>query len=734
MGGQEEGKKPKKRIFIGILAHVDAGKTTLSEGILYQTGTIRRLGRVDNRDAFLDTYELERARGITIFSKQAVFELGDTQVTLLDTPGHVDFSAEMERTLQVLDYAVLVVSGADGVQGHTETLWRLLRRYGVPTFLFVNKMDQNGTDWRRLLENLRKRLDENCVPFLGLEAAGGRIGASENVNKQGKDTVLAEIAACGSEFMEELAMCGEQLMEDYLENGTLDCRMLCRMIAERKIFPCYFGSALRLWGVEELLNGIRIFGQGAEDTLLAGKPFGARVFKISRDDQGNRLTHLKVTSGCLKVKDAVLTGNEEEKVNQIRVYSGAKYEAAAQAEPGMICEVTGLLSTWAGQGLGVESQAEMPVLEPVLTYQVILPPGSDVHGTLMKLRQLEEEEPMLRIAWREDIGEIQAQVMGEVQIEILRTLIQERFGIEVKFGAGRIVYKETILEPVEGVGHFEPLRHYAEVHLLMEPAEPGSGLTFSSACSSDVLDVNWQRLILTHLEEKRHLGVLTGSEITDMKITLIAGRAHLKHTEGGDFRQATYRAVRQGLREAGYFGKCRLLEPVYRFRLEIPAESTGRALADLERMHGTFDAPVPEGDMTVIMGKAPAASMINYQAEVTAYTKGRGRLSCSLKGYEPCHNETEVVETCGYDPDFDVDNPCDSVFCSHGAGYLVPWNLVKDYMHVESPLQLAIRRARPVTIGSDIPGTERGPKTGRSLEVAQRPESGSSGKGSAGSS
>ena len=684
-----------KRLVIGILAHVDAGKTTLSEAILYQTGTIRRLGRVDNKDAFLDTYELERARGITIFSKQAVFELGNTQITLLDTPGHVDFSAEMERTLQVLDYAVLVVSGADGVQGHTETLWRLLERYHVPAFIFVNKMDQSGTDWKAVLRNLRERLSGNCVPFNGLQAIDERLVPDAGKTIFQKENPLADVENEAGDFLEELAMCDEQVLETYLEKGTVGQKDVCRMIGNREIFPCFFGSALKLWGVEELLEGIRQYGRGLSAADWKDKPFGARVFKISRDEQGNRLTHMKIISGTLGVKDILETGgNEAEKVNQIRVYSGAKYEPAGQAEPGMVCEVAGLLNTYAGQGLGTEARSEPPFLEPVLTYQVILPAGSDVHGILLKLRQLEEEEPMLHIAWNEELGEIQAQVMGEVQIEILKSLIQERFGIQVDFGTGHIVYKETILEPVEGVGHFEPLRHYAEVHLLMEPAEPGSGLTFASACSSDVLDINWQRLILTHLEEKRHRGVLMGAEITDMKITLVAGRAHLKHTEGGDFRQATYRAVRQGLREAAWLGKCRLLEPVYQFRLEIPTESTGRALSDLERMYGSFDAPIMEGTMTVITGKAPVAAMRNYQAEVTAYTKGRGRFNCSLKGYEPCHNEDEILAAAGYDPDLDLTNSCDSVFCSHGAGYVVPWNMVKSYMHVESPLQLAVRRER----------------------------------------
>ncbi len=643
-----------KRLVIGILAHVDAGKTTLSEGILYLTGSIRKLGRVDNRDAYLDNYELERARGITIFSKQAVFELPDTRVTLLDTPGLVDFSAEMERTLQVLDYAVLVVSGADGVQGHTETLWRLLKRYQVPVFLFINKMDQNGTDREALLEDVRRRLDENCLDFGGMRQP---------------DTA--------QEWWEELAMCDDKALEAYLETGTVADTDIRRMIGERKVFPCYFGSALKLQGVEELLDGIGRWSCGPEDR----EEFGAKVFKISRDDQGNRLTHMKITGGRLKVKD-LLSGREEEKVNQIRVYSGAKYEMVNEAGQGMVCAVTGPMTTYPGQGIGSEAQSEQPLLEPVLTYRLELPEGCDIHGMLKNLRVLEEEEPQLHIVWDETLEEIQAQVMGEVQIEVLKSLIRERFGAEVEFGTGNIVYKETILRPVEGVGHFEPLRHYAEVHLLMEPAEPGSGLQFDARCSEDVLDRNWQRLILTHLEEKRHRGVLTGAEITDMHITLIAGRAHQKHTEGGDFRQATYRAVRQGLREAG----CRLLEPYYSFRLEVPAENVGRAMADLERMQGSFEPPETDGEQMVLCGSAPVVNMRDYQMEVVSYTKGRGRLSCSLKGYYPCHNEEEIAAAAGYDPEADLDNPTGSVFCSHGAGFVVPWNKVKDHMQVESPL------------------------------------------------
>ena len=655
--GEQKPEKKKKHICAGLLAHVDAGKTTLSEGILYQTGTIRKLGRVDNRDAYLDTYALERARGITIFSKQAQLTLGDLEVTLLDTPGHVDFSAEMERTLQVLDCAILVVSGADGVQGHTETLWRLLRRYEIPTFLFVNKMDQPGTDRPLLLEDIRSHLDENCMDFSLMDERG--------------------------EILENLAMCDEQVLEEYLETGRIPEGEICRMVRERKVFPCYFGSALKLQGVEELLKGLERW----MTPPVYGKEFGAKVYKISRDEQGNRLTHLKITGGTLKVKDVIaVPGMEEgEKVNQIRVYSGAKAEMVSEAEAGMICAVTGLTETKPGQGLGAESESELPLLEPVLTYRVNLPEDCDVHKMLQCLRQLEEEEPQLHIVWNETLGEIHVQVMGQVQMEVLKSLAEERFGVDISFDAGNIVYKETIAGSVEGVGHFEPLRHYAEVHLLLEPAEPGSGLQFGTSCSEDVLDRNWQRLILTHLEEKCHVGVLCGGEITDMRITLIAGRAHQKHTEGGDFRQATYRAVRQGLREAG----CRLLEPYYDFRLEVPQENTGRAMADLDRMQGTFEPPVQEGERMILSGSAPVALMRDYQKEVISYTRGRGRLLCTLKGYFPCHNEEEVVADCGYDPEADLENPTGSVFCAHGAGFVVPWYEVKDYMQVESPLKVS---------------------------------------------
>ena len=685
--GLQEQEKAKNYRCIGLLAHVDAGKTTLSEAILYTTGTTRKLGRVDNRDAYLDTYALERERGITIFSKQAVCQLGDTTVTLLDTPGHVDFSAEMERTLQVLDYAVLVISGADGVQGHTETLWSLLKRYQVPTFLFINKMDQPGTDREALLSELQKRLSESCVDFALLDDADAEVP---------------------EEVWETIAMSDEELLERYLESGSIAEEDIRRLIRQRKLFPCYFGSALKLQGVEELLAGLERWMSeemfaGTEgwhvvqqERADAGSPertetgasdaaFGAKVFKISRDEQGSRLTHLKITSGSLKVKDFLQEkGKEPEKVNQIRIYSGTKYETVNEAVPGMICAVTGPLNTYPGQGIGTEAESELPVLEPVLTYRVELPEECDAHKMLADLKQLEEEEPELHITWNEQAQEIQVQVMGEVQIEVLKSLVAERFGVEIRLDAGSIVYKETITATVEGVGHFEPLRHYAEVHLLMEPGEPGSGLQFSARCSEDFLDRNWQRLILTHLEEKRHRGVLTGSEITDMQITLIAGRAHQKHTEGGDFRQATYRAVRQGLCEAAAEGCVQILEPYYAFKLEVPSEYVGRAMTDLERMKGTFEPPEVDGENMVLSGVVPVATMQNYQREVVSYTKGRGRLSCVLQGYFPCHNAVEVVENTRYEAELDLADPTGSVFCAHGAGFVVPWYEVKHYMHIQT--------------------------------------------------
>lgn len=697
MGGQKpEGMK--KHICTGLLAHVDAGKTTLSEAILYTTGTIRKLGRVDNKDAFLDTYQLERARGITIFSKQAELTLGNTAVTLLDTPGHVDFSAEMERTLQVLDYAVLVINGADGVQGHTETLWRLLKRYRIPVFLFVNKMDQPGTDREALLSGLKRRLDSAVTDFTGVTA-----GTDEILSYSGDREK-------GEEIFEEISMAGEELLEEYLERGILSVDPVRRAVKERRLFPCYFGSALKLTGVEEFLKGFEAFTAGTGYS----REFGARVFKISRDSQGNRLTHLKITGGSLKVK-SFLDQEQTEKVNQIRIYSGAKFEPVNEAEAGCICAVTGPSSTRPGQSFGAEESGKRPLLEPVLTYQVILPDGMDVHVMLKNLRLLEEEDPLLHIVWDETLGEIRAQVMGQVQMEILKSQILERFGVEVDFGTGNIVYKETIQRPVEGVGHFEPLRHYAEVHLLMEPLEPGSGLVLGCDCSEDLLDRNWQRLVLTHLEEKKYRGTLTGSEITDMRITLTAGRAHIKHTEGGDFRQATYRAVRQGLKEAG----CCLLEPYYAFILEVPEESVGRAMADIDRMYGKFQAPETRNGMAVMTGSAPAACMRDYQREVTNYTRGRGRLSLSLKGYEPCHNQDEVVEAMGYDFDGDLADPAGSVFCSHGAGVVVPWDQVKKYMHVQTSLDK--RRAA----GVDLPDRkERESGKAGSRDTADRPGTG----------
>ncbi|SHO42993.1 translation factor GTPase family protein [Anaerocolumna xylanovorans] len=639
-----------KKLVIGILAHVDAGKTTLSESMLYLSGKIGKLGRVDKKDAYLDTYELEKERGITIFSKQAIFDIGETQITLLDTPGHVDFSAEMERTLGVLDYAVLVISGADGIQGHTKTLWHLLDKYQIPVFLFINKMDQEGTNKDKLIKEL-KQLEDGCINFED-ETDG---------------------------FYEQLAMCDEIMMESYLETGRIEMVQMKEAIKKRRVFPCFFGSALKVEGVEQLLHGIEKYA------TIPSYPneFGARIFKITRDEQGNRLTHLKLTGGRLKVKDTLTNGTWEEKVNQIRLYSGEKYEVAGEIEAGSICAAVGLSMTKAGEGLGIERAIHTPVLEPVLSYQIILPKDCDPRVMLPKLRCLEEEEPQLHIVWDEQLKEIQAQIMGEVQIEILCHLIESRFGIPVVFGDGRIVYKETIADTVEGVGHFEPLRHYAEVHLLLEPGEPGSGLVFGLNCSEDILGKSWQRLILTHLEEKAHKGVLTGAAVTDMKITLVSGRAHNKHTEGGDFREATYRAVRQGLKEA----KSVLLEPYYTFQLELPERMVGRAMTDIEKMCGTSEIAQTHNGMAFLRGSAPVITMRNYQKEVAAYTQGLGRLFCSLKGYEPCHNAEEVIESIGYDSERDMENPTGSVFCAHGAGFLVDWYEVKNYMHMEGYLK-----------------------------------------------
>ena len=642
----------RKQIVLGILAHVDSGKTTLSEAMLYRAGVTRRLGRVDHKDAFLDTDALEKARGITIFSKQALLTEGDTDITLLDTPGHVDFSTETERTLQVLDYAVLVVSGTDGVQSHTETLWRLLRRYHVPTFVFVNKMDLPGMERQELLAQLNRRLGEGFVDF-GAEQAD-------------RD--------------EALALCDENLMDRMLDAGQLQDADLIPAIARRHVFPCWFGAALKLEGVDALLDGLDRYTRPAP----ALEAFGAKVFKVSQDEQGARLTWLRVTGGELKVK-AQLTGEADggpwaEKANQLRLYSGAKYTLTEAIGPGQVCAVTGLTKARPGEGLGAERDSDLPVLEPVLSYQVLLPEGSDVHAALGKLHRLEEEEPQLHVVWNETLGEIHVQLMGEIQLEVLRSLLAERFGLEVEFGPGGILYKETITEPMEGVGHYEPLRHYAEVHLKLEPLPRGSGMQFAADCREEVLDKNWQRLVLTHLEEKQHLGVLTGSPLTDVKITLIAGRAHLKHTEGGDFRQATYRAVRQGLMLA----KSQLLEPWYAFRLEVPAENIGRAMSDIQRMEGTFDPPESGEETAVLTGFAPVSTMRSYPMEVVSYTRGRGHLSLTLDGYRPCHNAQEVIAAIGYEPEHDLDNPADSVFCAHGAGFVVPWDQVRSHMHVDS--------------------------------------------------
>ncbi len=636
-----------KNIVIGILAHVDAGKTTLSEAMLYETGAIRSLGRVDHKNAFFDTDTQERDRGITIFSKQAEMTYHDMDLMLLDTPGHVDFSAEMERTLQVLDYAVLVISGREGVQGHTVTLWKLLQKYQIPAFLFVNKMDLDGADRRQILEGLQSSLSAGCLDFGVFDA-------------------------------EQAAMCEELLLEEFLETGKLSEASLQNGIASRKIFPCYFGSALRMDGVTELLDGLEHFTKQP----VYPEQFGARIYKITRDPQGLRLTHMKITGGTLSVKETLELGDVpgalQEKVNQIRIYSGEKYQMVQEVRAGEVCAVAGLEHTHAGQGLGIEQGENRFVLEPAMSYGVLLPEGVDVHRALQQLRQLEEEDPQLHIAWNSQTEEIQIQLMGEVQLEILKEVIRQRFDLDIEFGEGKVAYKETIAEPVIGAGHFEPLRHYAEVHLLLEPGAPGSGVVLDTDCREDLLDRNWQRLILTHLAERDFSGVLTGSPLTDVKITLLAGRAHLKHTEGGDFRQATYRAVRQGLRKS----KSILLEPWYDFELEVPKDMTGRAMADIQRMGGSFELPETRGDLSLITGKAPVSEMKGYMAEVNSYTRGYGHLSCSVAGYEPCHDAEHVIAETGYRADEDTENTADSVFCSHGAGYLVPWDQVDDHVHV----------------------------------------------------
>lgn len=661
-----------KRIVTGILAHVDAGKTTLSEALLYATGNVRKLGRVDHGDAFLDTNTMERQRGITIFTEPAIITTPNLTLTLLDTPGHVDFSAEMERTLAVLDYAILVISGADGIQGHTETLWRLLKRYNVPTFIFINKMDAPAADKTKLLNQLKKRFSDGCIDFTGAHD---------------DNAVLADV-------MEDIAMQSETAMESYLESETISDETIRKMIADRDLFPCLFGSALKMDGIDEFIAGFERYVHEPE----YDSEFGAHIYKVSHDAQGNRLTWLKVTGGEFKAK-TMLSGTARvgtdlgeskidddgiwhEKADQVRVYSGAKFTTVDSAVAGTVCAVTGLTRTYPGAGLGKESDGVNPVLQPVLTY-TLLPGECDIHACLVALRELEDEDPLLHVVWQSHLEEVHLQLMGAVQLEVIQQMMHDRFGLDVSFGPGGILYKETIAHPVEGVGHFEPLRHYAETHVLLEPLPAGSGMRFASVCSEDVLDRNWQRLILQHCQEREHLGVLTGSPITDMKITLLVGRAHLKHTEGGDFRQATYRAIRQGLMEAKERGDCRLLEPWYGFRLEVPQDMVGHAMADIQRMSGSFDTPSGDGEYMVLEGEAPVAQMRDYAMDVNAYTHGRGHLSCVFAGYRPCHNVDEVIEQSAYDPESDLENTPDSVFCAHGAGYPVKWYKVPEFMHLD---------------------------------------------------
>lgn len=661
-----------KRIVTGILAHVDAGKTTLSEALLYATGNVRKLGRVDHGDAFLDTNTMERQRGITIFTEPAIITTPNLTLTLLDTPGHVDFSAEMERTLAVLDYAILVISGADGIQGHTETLWRLLKRYNVPTFIFVNKMDAPAADKTKLLNQLKKRFSDGCIDFTGAHD---------------DNAALADV-------MEDIAMQSETAMESYLESGTIPDETIREMIADRALFPCFFGSALKMDGIDEFVAGFERYVREPE----YDSAFGARIYKVSHDAQGNRLTWLKVTGGEFKAK-TMLSGTERvgadlgeskigddgmwhEKADQVRVYSGAKFATVDSVVAGTVCAVTGLTRTFPGAGLGKEHDGANPVLQPVLTY-TLLPGECDIHACLVALRELEDEDPLLHVVWQPHLEEVHLQLMGAVQLEVIQQMMHDRFGLDVSFGPGGILYKETIAHPIEGVGHFEPLRHYAETHVLLEPLLAGSGMRFASVCSEDVLDRNWQRLILQHCREREHLGVLTGSPVTDMKITLLVGRAHLKHTEGGDFRQATYRAIRQGLMEAKERGDCRLLEPWYGFRLEVPQDMVGHAMADIQRMSGSFDTPSGDGEYMVLEGEAPVAQMRDYAMDVNAYTHGRGHLSCVFAGYRPCHNADEVIEQSAYDPESDLENTPDSVFCAHGAGYPVKWYKVPEFMHLD---------------------------------------------------
>lgn len=646
----EMNNKETRRVVIGITAHVDAGKTTLAEAMLYRTGQLRKLGRVDHGSAAMDSHLLERERGITIFLSQAELPLGDMEVTLLDTPGHVDFSAEMERTLSVLDYAILVISGVDGVQAHTRTLWRLLELYRVPTFLFVTKMDFGRRDRDCLMESLRHELGEGCVDFT---------------------------PAARDRRMEQLATCREDALEAYLDTGMVPEELVRQLVRQRLVFPCWFGSGLKLEGIDEFLEGLARYVEPPAYPAA----FSARVFKISHDAQGKRLTHLKVTGGTLRVRDAISYGGRQEKAAQLRIYTGGRFRPVDQVPAGGICAVQGLTATWGGQGLGEREEAVRPVLEPVMRYRMALPPDCDSRVLLPQLRQLEEEDPQLRFTARD--GELHVSLMGRVQAEILRSLVAQRFGVEVELDRGRVLYKETIDAPVEGVGHYEPLRHYAEVHLLLEPLPQGSGLVLATRCPEDDLDRSWQRLIMTHLQEKTHLGVLTGSPVTDMKITLMSGRAHIKHTEGGDFRQATYRAVRQGLMQA----RSRLLEPYYAFRLEVPPEQLGRAISDVRLRSGSFDAPEEAGDMTLLRGRVPVTEFDDYAQEVASYTGGRGRLSLEPAGYGPCHNPDAVIAAADYDPEADLENTPDSVFCAHGSGFPVKWNRVAEYMHLPGCLE-----------------------------------------------
>lgn len=651
----------KKHICAALLAHVDAGKTTLSEALLYESGVIRTRGRVDHKDAFLDTSPLERERGITIFSKQACFSYGNMDVTMLDTPGHVDFSSEMERTLQVIDYAVLIISGTDGVQGHTETVWKLLQKYRIPTFFFVNKMDLPGADKAAVLKELQAKLSPYCVDFTEEEEL----------------------------LCENVAMCEETLLETYLEEGTFDLKKeVRRLVSGTLLYPCYFGSALQNEGVEALMEGLESYTKMPEYQ----KEFAGKVYKITRDDAGQRLTHMKLTGGELKLRDEI---EGIGKVNEIRVYSGEKYTLQQEVKAGDICAVPGFTDTYAGQGVGKEADFCANQLAPVCNYQILLPEGTEEAIAWRQLKQLEEEDPNLHLSWQAQTREIFIQPMGEVQLEVIKRMVSERYGMDIAFGSATILYRETIEDTVIGMGHFEPLRHYAEVHLKMEPLPRGSGLQFVTECSEDELDLNWQRLILTHLGEKEFTGVLTGSPITDIKFTLIAGRAHLKHTEGGDFRQATYRAVRQGLRQA----KSRLLEPMYQFRMEVPMEQIGRVMSDVGKMHGTFRQQPDDGEMSAIEGICPVASMAGYGTEFAAFTKGRGRMTLSFCGYEPCHNESEVVKNCKYDPDADVENTADSVFCAHGSGFVVPWNEVAKHVHVDT----SIKKRQPVKASTAVP-------------------------------